>query len=1362
MKNKRMSTGWRLLLVSAMLACPAVHAQTNLVRNGDFEAISSYPKYTTQPFTTNPFPTYWSMPTDGTPDVINDNANTCDYFFTPTPASCFPKVCELDNAFGCQAMMPAIPEFNSVGHVYMGLTTAGTSTYFASEFREYVKCTLNISGGLVAGQCYRLKYWVSLADMSSRATTVQAVITGQNLDNTSGFAGALNASNCPLWFRPGQIITNKTGWVQLTYDFIAEGGEKYLYIGFFEYENSPMIDQDVYDVPKTCSYTSCTSNAEYTNANNKTAYYYLDNVSLIATAGPSFTPDYTFNVSNPNITGTFANANILISGNVALSGNATFDNCTVKCNDGTTITVPSGKTFSIINTTTIEAGCANMWEGILVNNGSLVMRGSMIKDAHTAITFSGSSSAWQLYRDASNNLNTFSRNTVDIVFNGSFGAGNVLKATVFEHYTALKDPTQGIGGYGTNNLVFNGAGSTTAEVVGGSAATDGCLFSGGQNGIVSSKYNLRVESCIFTGQANVAIDFSDVPPQSPLRTLTVIGSSFYAAREHIVAHAHVDLTVQACTLSHAQQNSIEWYDNHDNYLQIGDTASASLGNIFNGNGWYAVVAMHNRTWQTDKELLRQNIEYLNGPTAHYTNITIAKNTVNCTAGSSGFLVAEWQLGQYTSYGRMNIMSNTLNGVYNGIQLFNVHGWGGMWPVNPAGLPQQDVKYNMAYTSAQYAADASGIKVLNAPGFAIRENGVSSDNPFNYANQGLYFLNAEYSEVYGNIVSAGTGININTDMLGSNLHCNWLSAYSTGFYMGSAWLRGGITQTHGVPAIEEYNNLVPYTMYPWNADIHVDNSDVANNKWIWGGAAANLGVLYTGNTGSGSLFSPLAAPDRCENGIFPGYPQLDTNIYITFTDTVLQWISDYNYEIRKRNSGGGGGVSIAPGITALIDIEGQMAAGEYADALTGLGSYTPGCNIETNYKDVLTILATLGDESRDAMTGEKDGLIAVAEQRTLTGGPAVTIARGYLEAKYYLHFSDPRPLEAGEIKGTASVSSPCGLAPASNTWLSFIDEEGKDLGMASCSISADGSFLFDPLEVDGPLTTDPYTEYRICSRYGSQFNVVTMDYHTLADWLAMAPLVIDLAGVRTEIDTVTEEEGESITNYTSISADGGAVMYSVGTVKIAGYNQLRITKSDKDGAIWQHSYSGPVEGHENAATAMYLDGNQNVYVAGNVHNGDNYDIQILKYDSDGNQIWMCMFPDANEDDDIPTGIRVNPGDESVEVVATCGDGYRYIKVWECLPVSERRAQQGAEQPAVNTAQPAFYPSPSNGTITVDLKGNRGGVLELYTIAGQVVYTGFIAQNKQLELPATVQSGVYLLKFTGEGEPYHQKLVIQRND
>ncbi len=543
-----------------------------------------------------------------------------------------------------------------------------------------------------------------------------------------------------------------------------------------------------------------------------------------------------------------------------------------------------------------------------------------------------------------------------------------------------------------------------------------------------------------------------------------------------------------------------------------------------------------------------------------------------------------------------------------------------------------------------------------------------------------------------------------------------------------------------------------------ARIFIDNSDVQYNQWIWNGAATNLTIVPNGNVGSGSIISSYTGADLCEDG-FPFVVPFSGNSDFTFDDPDLQWIADYNYEVRRRNSGSGSSAVASGNIKDLLDIEALMQIGDYEDALIDLASFTPANDIEENYKSVLLVFATLGDEGgRTTSDTEKGTLMSVAEQTTRTGGPAVTLARGYLEAKYYLHYSDPRPLEDAEINGTTNLTSPCSTEPVANTELSFMDDDGNDLAIAGCYINADGSFIFDPQEIAYLAAANPNTEYRIFSKPGSRYTIVNFEYQKLSTWLSASPLVIDLAGVSVVTDTTDETELVEIESDTMLTR-GEGIVYEVGSVETVFGTDMLITKSDGSGIIWTRTWHGPVRESEDEATCLYLDESQNVYVAGRVYNGEDYDVQILKYDTDGNLIWTAMFAEGERLDDLPTGIRMSYED-GVEITGTCGSNYRYIQVSECLPISERRGNFDTTA-TTGTVQPAFYPNPNNGSLQVDLQGQSAGTLELINVAGQVVLTQFVSENREIQLPANVENGVYLLKFTGEGEPYYQKLMIYRN-
>jgi hypothetical protein len=136
------------------------------------------------------------------------------------------------------------------------------------------------------------------------------------------------------------------------------------------------------------------------------------------------------------------------------------------------------------------------------------------------------------------------------------------------------------------------------------------------------------------------------------------------------------------------------------------------------------------------------------------------------------------------------------------------------------------------------------------------------------------------------------------------------------------------------------------------------------------------------------------------------------------------------------------------------------------------------------------------------------------------------------------------------------------------------------------------------------------------------------------------------------------------------------------------------------------------------------------------------------------------------ENTPTGISVDYLDGSVTVVGLSIDGsgtaYRYDYFYQCLPPAMRLAQNTTEQSIAPSAV-EFYPNPSDGNITVVMNNQTSGILELFNLEGQLVFTQQIKQSGKINLPVNqVPNGVYLLKFTGDAEIQFNKLIIQRNN
>ena len=98
-------------------------------------------------------------------------------------------------------------------------------------------------------------------------------------------------------------------------------------------------------------------------------------------------------------------------------------------------------------------------------------------------------------------------------------------------------------------------------------------------------------------------------------------------------------------------------------------------------------------------------------------------------------------------------------------------------------------------------------------------------------------------------------------------------------------------------------------------------------------------------------------------------------------------------------------------------------------------------------------------------------------------------------------------------------------------------------------------------------------------------------------------------------------------------------------------------------IWLATYSGPGSG-QNQGTAVALDSAGNVYVTGYSPGvGSGNDIVTIKYDSNGNQLWVQRYNGPANGDDIPTGIVVD-GKGGVYVTgysATTNGGTEFVTI-----------------------------------------------------------------------------------------------------
>ncbi|MBA7519178.1 hypothetical protein ES705_11253 [subsurface metagenome] len=168
----------------------------------------------------------------------------------------------------------------------------------------------------------------------------------------------------------------------------------------------------------------------------------------------------------------------------------------------------------------------------------------------------------------------------------------------------------------------------------------------------------------------------------------------------------------------------------------------------------------------------------------------------------------------------------------------------------------------------------------------------------------------------------------------------------------------------------------------------------------------------------------------------------------------------------------------------------------------------------------------------------------------------------------------------------------------------------------------------------------------------------------------------------------------------IAVDGSGNVYVAGYESVTGEQRnIWVRKYDSDGnEVWTRSYNGTADG-DDRGNGIAIDGAGNVYVTGyEFVTGEWENIWVGKYDSDGEEVWTRTHDGPANDEDEGYDIAV---DGSGNVYVT---GYEYYDAIEELNIWVRKYNSGGDEVWTKTYNGIANDDDEGYGIAVDKSGN----------------------------------------------------------
>ncbi len=235
---------------------------------------------------------------------------------------------------------------------------------------------------------------------------------------------------------------------------------------------------------------------------------------------------------------------------------------------------------------------------------------------------------------------------------------------------------------------------------------------------------------------------------------------------------------------------------------------------------------------------------------------------------------------------------------------------------------------------------------------------------------------------------------------------------------------------------------------------------------------------------------------------------------------------------------------------------------------------------------------------------------------------------------------------------------------------------------------------------------------------------------------------------------------------AVALDGQANVYVTGYSIGSGtdYDYATIKYNSAGDTVWVRRYNGPGNS-DDEASALALDGQANIYVAGYSTDSGTDDYAIVKYNSSGVQQWVVRYNGPGNSDNWANAIAVDGAGNIYVTGRSVGSGtdfdYATIKYVQTIQGLEEKCSSISASGIQLKVYPNLAKSLSN--IRYSLPKDSRISLQLYDISGRLVKTFVNEQKKQGNYSATLNSktlsaGIYFLSLATEKQRIIERLVV----